>query len=130
MRLGAIMTGVAASAVVAFCASAVQAQAQSAPGPRPVLTVTEAQAAAAQGSGRRPLRLTERGRWSLNFNLDQPRQRDRAAGDVEANAYYRVTPNVRVGATADLAEPRQDPTRAPNEERRAPRIRLQSIFRF
>ena len=52
-------------------------------------------------------------------------------GDVEAGAYYRVNPRLRVGATAGLAEPEADPASPPQTERRAaPRFRLESIFRF
>lgn len=117
----------------AALACALPAAAQTAA--RSPVSVAEAQAAQAAGQrlappSRRTLRWTDRGRWSLNFNLDQPVGREPSAGDVQAGAYYRLRPNVRVGATADLAERERDPARGPDSERPAPRIRLESIFRF
>ncbi|MDI6626070.1 MAG: hypothetical protein QME55_15185, partial [Brevundimonas sp.] len=98
----------------------------------PAVTLSEAQAArAAASSGQSRLRFTERGRWGLDLNLSQPVGRESNLGDVEAGAYYRVNPRLRVGATAGLAEPEADPARAPQTDRRAaPRFRLESIFRF
>ena len=95
-----------------------------------VASAQAARAAAAQpGSSR--LRFTERGRWGLDFNLSQPVGRESNLGDVEAGAYYRVNPRLRVGAAAGLAETESDPARAPQTDRRAaPRFRLESVFRF
>lgn len=97
------------------------------------VSLTEAQAAraAAAQPGASRLRFTERGRWGLDLNLNQPVGRESGLGDVEAGAYYRVNPRLRVGAAAGLAEPESDPARAPQTDRRAaPRFRLESIFRF
>ena len=96
-----------------------------------VLLVHQAARAAAAQPGSSRLRFTERGRWGLDLNLSQPVGRESNLGDVEAGAYYRVNPRLRVGATAGLAEPESDPARAPQTDRRAaPRFRLESIFRF
>lgn len=124
-----------AAALAGALPAAAQSGGQGAGQGRPPVSVAEAQAAQAAGqrlapSARRTLRWTDRGRWSLNFNLDQPVGREPNAGDVQAGAYYRLRPNVRVGATADLAERERDPARGPEGERPAPRIRLESIFRF
>lgn len=99
----------------------------------PSVSLTDAQAARAAGAqpGSSRLRFTERGRWGLDLNLNQPVGRESSLGDVEAGAYYRVNPRLRVGAAAGLAEPESDPARAPQTDRRsAPRFRLESIFRF
>jgi hypothetical protein len=95
------------------------------------VSLSEAQAArnAVQPASR--LKFTERGRWGLDLNLSQPVGRETELGDVEAGAYYRVNPRLRVGASAGLAETAADPARPPETDRRAaPRFRLQSIFRF
>lgn len=77
------------------------------------------------------LRLNENGRWGLDFNLSQPIGREADWGDVEAGAYYRVNPRLRVGAAAGLATPTSDPARARETEGRTqPRVRLESTFRF
>lgn len=71
------------------------------------------------------------GRWGLDFNMNQPVGRETQLGDVQAGAYYSVSPRLRVGASAGLAVPEQDPARAPETDRRSqPRIRLESIFKF
>jgi hypothetical protein len=114
-------------------ASGAQASGAQARTRAPALSLSEAQAAraAAAQPGSSRLRFTERGRWGLDFNLSQPVGRESNLGDVEAGAYYRVNPRLRVGAAAGLAETESDPARAPQTDRRAaPRFRLESIFRF
>ncbi|MDZ4322314.1 MAG: hypothetical protein U1A07_26390, partial [Phenylobacterium sp.] len=109
----AVIAGLASGLVLLALADV--AAAQSAPATAraraPALSLTEAQtarAAAAQpGSSR--LRFTERGRWGLDLNLSQPVGRESNLGDVEAGAYYRINPRLRVGAAAGLAEPESDP---------------------
>ena len=126
----AIVAGLAAG--LALVAVADAAAAQTAARPRaPAVTLSEAQAARSATAGPSRLRFTERGRWGLDLNLSQPEGRERNLGDVEAGAYYRVNPRLRVGATAGLAEPEADPARGPQTDRRAaPRFRLESFFRF
>ena len=130
-KKSAVIAGLAAGLTLLAAADAASAQA-AARTRAPAVTLSEAQAArAAASSGQSRLRFTERGRWGLDLNLSQPVGRESNLGDVEAGAYYRVNPRLRVGATAGLAEPEADPARAPQTDRRAaPRFRLESIFRF
>lgn len=128
---GAVIAGLVGG--LALLAVADAASAQAAGSRAPAVSLTEAQSArtAAAPSGQSRLRFTERGRWGLDLNLSQPVGRETNLGDVEAGAYYRVNPRLRVGASAGLAEPESDPARAPQTDRRAaPRFRLESIFRF
>ena len=96
------------------------------------MSLTDAQTArTAAPTGQSRMRFTERGRWGLDLNMSQPVGRDTNLGDVEAGAYYRVNPRLRVGAAAGLATPERDPARSPEtDQRAAPRFRLESIFRF
>lgn len=100
----------------------------------PTLNLNEAAAAqrpANPNTPRRSLRWMDGGRWGLDFNLSQPVGREADWGDVEAGAYYRLSPRLRLGASAGLATPRPDPARAPETDTRAqPRVRLESIFKF
>lgn len=97
---------------------------------QPVSTSTE-RGASLQPQQRRGLRWMDAGRWGLNFNLNQPVGREYNLGDVEAGAYYRLSPRVRVGAAAPLATPERDPARAQETDRRTqPRVRLETIFKF
>ena len=127
----AVIAGLAVGLTLLAVADAASAQAAPARSRAPAVTLSEAQAARAATTGQSRLRFTERGRWGLDLNLSQPVGRDSNLGDVEAGAYYRVNPRLRVGATAGLAEPEADPARPPQTDRRtAPRFRLESIFRF
>ncbi|MFN7534891.1 MAG: NtrZ family periplasmic regulatory protein [Brevundimonas sp.] len=95
---------------------------------RPALSLAEAQRSAPQ---RRVLQFREGGRWSLDLGVSQPVGRDTDWGDVEAGAYYRVNPRLRLGASAGLGRAEPDPARAAESDRRGqPRVRLESIFRF
>ena len=134
-KTGVSIVGLAAGLTLLAMADVASAQAAGTPARAraPAVSLTDAQAAraAAAQPGSSRLRFTERGRWGLDLNLSQPVGRDSSLGDVEAGAYYRVNPRLRVGATAGLAEPESDPARAPQTDRRAaPRFRLESIFRF
>ena len=134
-KTGALIAGLAAGLALVAMADVASAQAAGAPSHAraPTVSLSEAQAAraAAAQPGSSRLRFTERGRWGLDLNLSQPVGRESNLGDVEAGAYYRVNPRLRVGAAAGLAEPESDPARAPQTDRRAaPRFRLESIFRF
>lgn len=132
---GTVVAGLVAGLALLAVADVASAQTTgaSARARAPTVSLSEAQAARASGAqpGSSRLRFTERGRWGLDLNLNQPVGRESNLGDVEAGAYYRVNPRLRVGATAGLAEPETDPARAPQTDRRAaPRFRLESIFRF
>lgn len=127
---GAVIAGLAAGLTLLAVADSASAQA-AARSRAPAVSLSEAQAARAATPSQSRLRFTERGRWGLDLNLSQPVGRESNLGDVEAGAYYRVNPRLRVGATAGLAEPEADPARPPQTDRRtAPRFRLESIFRF
>lgn len=133
-------TGVSASLSVALLLAGAAltlapatAEAQTRPAPRaqtPTVSLSDADRAARTGQ-RRGLRLNESGRWGLDFSLSPPASREAEWGDVEAGAYYRVNPSLRVGASAGLAVTDPDPARVREPDARAqPRVRLESIFRF
>jgi hypothetical protein len=133
MRFGAIFAGLLSVAALTGIASTASAQSAASRPHAPAVSLTDAQAAqrAAPPAQRRGLRWYDTGRWGLNFNLNQPVGRETQWGDVEAGAYYSVTPRLSVGAAASVARPEQDPARAPESDSRSqPRIRLESIFKF
>ncbi len=126
MRFGGFLAVMMATTAMAASTSAV-AQSTSA------VSLSEAQAAQrnAPAPQRRGLRLNDRGRWGLDFNLNQPVGRETDWGDVEAGAYYRLNDRLRVGAAAAVSTPEADPARAPETNGRAqPRVRLETIFKF
>lgn len=126
MRFGGFLAVMMATTVMAASTSAL---AQS----RSTVSLSEAQAAQRNTPApqRRGLRLNDRGRWGLDFNLNQPVGRETEWGDVEAGAYYRLNDRLRVGAAAAVSTPEADPARAPETNGRAqPRVRLETIFKF
>lgn len=126
MRFGGFLAVMMATTVMAASTSAL-AQSTS------TVSLSEAQAAQrnAPAPQRRGLRLNDRGRWGLDFNLNQPVGRETDWGDVEAGAYYRLNDRLRVGAAAAVSTPEADPARAPETNGRAqPRVRLETIFKF
>jgi hypothetical protein len=129
MRFVAIIAATVGILAIAGTADDASAQARRAP----AVSLTEAAQASptTPAPQRRGLRWNDSGRWGLNFNLNQPVGRETDWGDVEAGAYYRLSPRLRVGAAANLASPELDPARAPDGDRRAaPRVRLETIFKF
>ena len=121
--------GVAAAALGALvlAAGAGSAQAQN----HPVISAGEAERAAQLSPTRRAMRVDRSGRWSVDFSLDPSTRNAAQVGDVGAGAYYRVSPRLRVGASAGLTETPTDPVRSAQGERdAAPRVRLESTFRF
>ncbi|NBW07688.1 MAG: hypothetical protein EBR82_06645 [Caulobacteraceae bacterium] len=136
MRFGVLFAGLFSAAALAGMAGT--ASAQSAPRSHaPAVSLSDAQNAQNAGqratppAPRRGLRWYDTGRWGLNFNLNQPVGRETQWGDVEAGAYYSLTPRLSVGAVGSVARPEQDPARAPESDSRSqPRIRLESIFKF
>jgi len=126
MRFGGFLAVMMATTAMAASTSAL-AQSTSA------VSLSEAQAAQrnAPAPQRRGLRLNDRGRWGLDFNLNQPVGRETDWGDVETGAYYRLNDRLRVGAAAAVSTPEADPARAPETNGRAqPRVRLETIFKF
>lgn len=131
MRLSAAIATVAIVTAMICAAGVADAQTTDRSRTRTLSLSEAAQTTPAAPPQRRGLRLNENGRWGLDFNLEQPVGRDAQWGDVEAGAYYRVNPRLRVGAAADLGRSDQDPARANEVDRRTqPRIRLESIFKF
>ncbi|WP_333591792.1 NtrZ family periplasmic regulatory protein [Brevundimonas sp.] len=132
MRFGGIAAALVLAGVFGL-ADAASAQSRSTASSLSLTDAQRAQSApvpAAPGQ-RRSLRWIDGGRWGLDFNLSQPVGREADWGDVEAGAYYRLSPRLRLGASAGLASPRVDPARAPETDGRAqPRVRLESIFKF
>jgi hypothetical protein len=136
MRSGVIIAALTGTALLLFAGQASAQTVQNSRARQPVVSLSEAQTAQ-QGAARTPpparrgMRWYDSGRWGLDLNMNQPVGREAEWGDVQAGAYYRVNPRLRVGASAGLGSPEADPARAPETDRRAqPRVRLESIFRF
>lgn len=73
----------------------------------------------------------KKGRWGLKLDLDQPSSREMELQDVQAGAYFKVTPSLRVGGAVSLGE--TNPALAARKAQQpdpAPRVRLETAFKF
>jgi len=72
-----------------------------------------------------------KGRWGVTLNMDQSDVRPSTLNDVQAGAYYHITPSLRVGGAVALRDeqPSSGPRKIGSEESQ-PRVRLESSFKF
>ncbi len=70
---------------------------------------------------------TERGRWGLKFDVGS---RGSQWKNVDVGAYFRVTPSLRVGGAVGLETTKDVPVRTPDEQPAAPKVRLETAFKF
>lgn len=84
------------------------------------------------GGGRRTLVWdAKKGRWGLMLDITPRGQGvDSQARDVEAGAFFRVTPQLRVGGAVGVG-PQTAPARKPGDrDEETPRVRLETAFKF
>ena len=80
-------------------------------------------------STRRSLQWDDKARWGVKLDLNQPARRDMQLKDIQAGAYYRLSPSLRVGGAVALGDSSQiNRYSAPQD--RAPRVRLETAFKF
>ena len=84
-------------------------------------------------AGRRTLEWdSKKAKWGLKLDLDQQvgRPLSYAERDVQAGAYYKITPSFRVGGAVSLGPMNYDqrPSAVPAD--RAPKIRLETALKF
>ena len=70
-------------------------------------------------------------RWGLKFDVEQqPTALGQDWKNVQAGAYFKVTPSLRVGAGVSLGDP-QNPTTNPTlQTPPPPRVHLETAFKF
>ena len=93
-------------------------------------TVRSEASAVASSQGTKSLKWDARkGRWGVSFNLDQRTERDQQWNNVQAGAYFRVTPSLQVGGAVALGE-KDQPAYKKEPVDSAPRVRLETAFKF
>lgn len=70
-----------------------------------------------------------KGRWQVNLNVEEPVGRDIKAKDVEAGAFFRIAPQLKVGGSVRLEDKFARPERLKPEDRE-PQVRLETKFNF
>jgi len=72
-----------------------------------------------------------KGRWGLTLNLQQPDARQTTLNDIQAGAYYKITPALRVGGAFAFGD--QQPIQGPKPntpDTSQPRVQLETKFKF
>lgn len=77
----------------------------------------------------RSLQWDAKGRWGFRLDMNEPVNRERAWKDVQAGAYFKITPSLRVGGTLGLGarDAPREPVTPPDAQ---PRVRLETSFKF
>jgi hypothetical protein len=70
-----------------------------------------------------------KGRWGLKLDYDQSTIRDMGWNDMQAGAYYKVTPSLRVGGALSVTSPQQNITPRLQQDK-APGVKLETAFKF
>ena len=78
---------------------------------------------------KKSLQWNDKGRWDLNVDVDPPLGRDAKLKDVEAGAFFRIAPSLKVGGAVSLGDKAARERGLP-EDRSAPRVKLQTKYRF
>ena len=78
-----------------------------------------------------------KGKWGVKFDVNQPETSPSGLNDVDAGAFYKLSPSVRVAGTLGFGEKtndafRADPatTAAQQANKNQPRVRLETTFKF
>ena len=77
------------------------------------------------------LQWDQKGRWGLKLDMNEPVGREMQLRDVQAGAYYRVTPSLRVGGAVSLSDQPvlPDHSTLPTNTQ-APQVKLETTFKF
>jgi len=74
-----------------------------------------------------------KGKWGVKFDVNQPETAPSGLNDIDAGAFYTLTPSLRVGGTLGFGE-KSDPLKPePNNQlqnKKQPRVRLETTFKF
>lgn len=72
----------------------------------------------------------QNGRWGVSLDLDQPTGRDVQLNDVQAGAFFSVTPSLRVGGAVALGEKEEPAFKKTQPTETTPRVRLETALKF
>lgn len=79
---------------------------------------------------RRSVQWNAASRWGLKLDVDQPSNRDIEWKDVQAGAYFRITPQLRVGGSVGLGSKLATPDQKFLPQDSAPRVHVETAFQF
>ena len=124
---------IAVAATLALSASAFAARAE---GSQAMLVSdSDFSAPSLGGAASEPRRTLEwdpnKGRWGLNLGVEQhSADRDLELKDVSPGFYYRLTKRLHIGGAVSLAPDQPEIQRMGQPQWPAPRVRLETVFKF
>jgi hypothetical protein len=71
-----------------------------------------------------------RGRFGVTLDLEQPGTRDAKLNDIQAGAYFRLTPSLRIGGAVALGDEEDALISKTKPQKTTPRVRLETAFKF
>jgi hypothetical protein len=129
--LGAV-GGVAQAAPAASVAAAGTAASAQATPAKPIDFTVHADTSSPITAGTQVMKWdAAKGRWGLTLNLQQPDTRQTTLNDIQAGAYYKITPALRVGGAFAFGD--QQPIQGPKPntpDTSQPRVQLETKFKF
>ncbi|HEY1561971.1 MAG TPA: hypothetical protein VGF71_13965 [Caulobacteraceae bacterium] len=127
---------IAAAATLALAAGAFAAHAEDGQ-PTLVAMTTDSDfaSASAGGSPTTPRRTLEwnsaKGRWGLSLGVEQHDVgRDTELKDVSPGVYYRLSKRLHIGGAVNLAPDQPETLRLGQPQFPAPRVKLETVFKF
>ncbi len=83
------------------------------------------------GTPHKSLQLDATGRWTLRLDI-APSVGEQVSGikDVEAGAFFHITPSMRVGGSVGLGDRQADVQRILPQDTESPRVHLETKFKF
>ncbi|HEY5071667.1 MAG TPA: hypothetical protein VII63_06510 [Caulobacteraceae bacterium] len=132
-RLGIVIVAALAAAALAHGARAEQARSTPAGDSYVVAGDFAFQSnSSVPSSSRRTMEWDARkGRWGLKLDVEQHSDGGRRWDDVQPGVFFKVTPRLHIGGAVSLAPQQIDqPTPANTPQAPAPRVRLETTFKF
>lgn len=123
-------TSIVFAAAALFSATAAGAWAADKPARPMDFTVRSEAMTVAPNAGNALKYEASKGRLGFTLNIQQPLERPAVANDVQAGAYFRITPSLRVGGSVALGEQDLKLRPTPGRPADAPKITLQTAFKF
>lgn len=84
----------------------------------------------AQQDGRRLVWDARKGGWGLTLDIKPRNDLGSTARDVEAGAFFKLTPRLRVGGAVGVGPNQPAPIRKNDGREETPRVRLETAFKF
>ncbi len=72
-------------------------------------------------------KFNEKGRWNFDLDINEPAYRERKLNDVEAGAFFRINPSLRLGGSVRLDDMKKE---RPTPDEPSPRVRLITKYKF